>query len=82
MKSILIIAAAALVGLAACSEENQVVMFDEPGEYKGKPDELPWNSAPLGYGTAEWDKGNKQSWESQLKRRVMAQNETVRIEHP
>ena len=54
----------------------------QQGKYKGKRDELPWNNAPPSYGTAQWDKGDKASWEKQLGKRVMAQNETVRIEHP
>jgi hypothetical protein len=68
-------------GLAACTEDTQVTVYEQ-GEYKGKPDELPWNNAPLAYGEAQWEKGNKLSWEHQLARRVKGQNEAIRIEHP
>lgn len=64
-----------------CTEETQVTMYKQ-GKYKGKRDELPWNSAPLAYGAAQWDKGDKTSWEKQMSKRVMAQNENVRIQHP
>ncbi|TAK83468.1 MAG: hypothetical protein EPO20_17635 [Betaproteobacteria bacterium] len=79
MKS-LVLALAAVFALAACTEETQVTMYKE-GAYKGKPDQLPWNNAPPPYGMAKWDKGDKTSWEQQLGQRVMAQNESVRIEH-
>ena len=70
-----------MFGVAACTEDTQVTMYQQ-GKYKGKRDELPWNSAPPSYGTAQWDKGDKASWEKQLSKRVMAQNEDVRIQHP
>ena len=69
------------LGIAACTEETQVTLYEQ-GEYKGKKDELPWNNPAPSYGSAQWDAGSKQSWERQLSRRVMAQNESVRIEHP
>ena len=70
-----------LFAMQGCTEDTQVTMYQQ-GKYKGKRDELPWNNAPPSYGTAQWDKGDKASWEKQLGKRVMAQNETVRIEHP
>jgi hypothetical protein len=69
------------LGLAACTEDTQVTVYEQ-GEYKGKPDEQPWNNPPPPYGEPTWDKGNKLSWEHQLARRVKGQNEAVRIEHP
>jgi len=79
VKALLIMLAA--LGIAACTEETQVTLYEQ-GEYKGKPDELPWNNAPPPYGDPTWDKGDQLSWEHQLARRVKGQNEAIRIEHP
>ena len=49
------------------------------GKYQGKPDTQAWDNAPLAYGGAEWTKGDRSSWESQINRRAMGQNEDNRI---
>ncbi len=76
-KALLVIA---LFGLAACGERDQVVVYKQ-GKYQGKPDGLPWNSespvAELRGG--KWTKGDRSSWEDQLKQRQLAQHEHKRI---
>ena len=73
-----IVAALGLVALAGCGEKPQAVAYKQ-GKYQGKPDTLPWDNAPLAYGSAKWDKGNKTSWEDEIKSRTQSQNEYVRI---
>ncbi len=82
MRLVLTVAAAALpaVGVGACGEKSQVVVYKQ-GKYQGKPDGRPWdNDAP----TAElrggkWNKGDRTSWEEQIKKRQLSQHEDRRI---
>ena len=64
MKSLIL--AIAIVGLAACGEDTQVVDYKQ-GKYQGKPD------------TAPWGDGDRASWETKLKARQLTQNEYKRI---
>ena len=73
-----IVAALGLVALAGCGEKPQGVAYKQ-GKYQGKPDTLPWDNAPLAYGDAKWNKGDKTGWEDQIKTRTQSQNEYVRI---
>jgi len=66
------------LGVAGCGEREQVVVYKQ-GKYQGKPDGLPWDNAPLGYGNAKWTKGDRASWEAQIKARNDGQNEYKRI---
>ena len=68
----------AVLGLVACGEREQVVVYKQ-GKYQGKPDGLPWDNAPLGYGNAKWTKGDRASWEESIKKRQLAQHEYRRI---
>jgi len=68
----------ALVGLAACGEKEQVVVYKQ-GKYQGKPDGRSWDNEPLAYGSAKWTKGDRASWENQIKARNDGQNENKRI---
>ena len=68
----------ALFGLAACGEKEQVVVYKQ-GKYQGKPDGRSWDNEPLGYGSAKWTKGDRASWETQIKTRNDGQNENKRI---
>src|SRR5205809_1071640 len=68
----------ALFGLAACAEREQVADFKK-GKYQGKPDTPAWDNAPLAYGSGKWTKGDRASWENQIKTRQLGQNEDVRI---
>jgi hypothetical protein len=69
-------ALAAVFGLAACGEADQVVVYKQ-GKYQGKPDGKPWDSEPLA--DAKWTRGDKNSWETQIKQRTQGQNEYKRI---
>jgi len=80
----LLVTAAAItllaVGLGACGEKSQVVVYKQ-GKYQGKPDGRPWeNDSPaaelLG---GKWTKGDRGSWEEQIKHRQLAQHEDTRI---
>ena len=70
----------ALFGLAACGEPEQVVVYKQ-GKYQGKPDGLPWNSEPpvAELRGGKWTKGDRASWEEQIKQRQLAQHEHRRI---
>ena len=59
---------AALV--AGCGELPQTTFYKE-GEYRGKPDAVPWDSGAF--------KGDQVAWEKALKARNNGQNEYVRI---
>ena len=78
MKSLIL--AIAIVGLAACGEDTQVVDYKQ-GKYQGKPDGLPWNSeAPVAeLRGGKWNKGDRSSWEDSIKQRQLAQHEHKRI---
>jgi len=78
MRKLLLIAA--VFGLAACSEDAQVVVYKQ-GKYQGKPDALPWNSEPpvAELRGGKWTKGSRESWEEAIKTRQLAQHEHKRI---
>jgi hypothetical protein len=76
----LVVCAAGLalaVGLVACGESEQVVVYKQ-GKYSGKPDGKPWDNEPLA--GAKWTKGDKVSWEAEIKQRNQSQNEYKRID--
>jgi len=80
----LILAGVALVaalGLGACGEREQVVVYKQ-GKYQGKPDNKPWENDPAAslYTSSKWSKGDKASWENALTTRNLAQNEYARAE--
>lgn len=77
MRALLVLMVAAF-GLVACGEQEQVVVYKQ-GKYQGKPDALPWNSEPLAYENAKWSKGDRASWETQIKTRQLGQHEHKRI---
>jgi hypothetical protein len=70
-----------VLALGACTEGDQQVVVYKQGKYQGKPDGLPWNSespvAELRGG--KWTKGDRTSWETQIKERQLAQHEHKRI---
>ncbi len=80
MSRIVFLALLAGLGLAACGEREQVVVYKQ-GKYQGKPDGRPWDSdspvAELRGG--KWSKGDRNSWEEQIKQRQLAQHEHKRI---
>lgn len=79
MKRATVLAAAvvAALGLAACGESEQVVVYKQ-GKYQGKPDTRPWDNDPLA-GGGKWSRGDRASWETQIKERQLAQHEHKRI---
>jgi hypothetical protein len=60
----LILAVALALGLAACGEKEQVVVYKQ-GKYQGKPDNRSWDSAPLAaeWRGGQWKQGDRASWE-------------------
>ena len=79
----LILMVAALFALAACGEREQVVEGGKGGDakrtYQGKRDTAAWDNSPLEYGSGKWSKGDRTSWETQIKARQLAQHEDKRI---
>jgi hypothetical protein len=67
-------------GLTACGEKEQVVVYKQ-GKYQGKPDARPWdNDSPVAeLRGGKWNKGDRSSWEEQIKNRQLAQHEHKRI---
>jgi hypothetical protein len=67
-----------LAVLAGCGEREQVSEFKR-GKYQGKPDTPSWDNAPLAYESGQWTKGDRTSWETQIKTRQLGQHEYKRI---
>jgi hypothetical protein len=63
--------------LSACGEREQVA--ESKRGYQGKRDTQPWENDPLAYGSGKWSKGDRTSWETQIKTRQQGQNEDKRI---
>ena len=79
MKKILI-ALMALYLLGACAEREQVLEQQPAGKrYQGKRDTNPWDNEPLAWSSGNWAKGDRASWESQIRVRQQRQNENQRI---
>ena len=57
------------VDLAGCGEKPNVTVYKQ-GQYQGKPDNQPWESAPFNNNQTEWEKA--------IKARNNAQNEYLR----
>ena len=81
MRRLLPVIMLAAFGLAACGERVQVGEVYKQGKYQGKPDSLPWNSEPpvAELRGGKWAKGDRASWEEQIKQRQLAQHEHRRI---
>jgi hypothetical protein len=67
----------ATLALAACMEMEQESAKKEVGKTV-KSDTLPWNNEPVA-GGPKWTKGDRNSWEDQIKKRQLAQHEHKRI---
>jgi hypothetical protein len=76
-----LVAVIAVFGAAGCMEVEQNATGQKQGKYQGKPDGKAWDNDPLaiGGGNAKWTKGDKVSWETQIKTRNNGQNEYKRI---
>ena len=60
----------AAAGFAGCGEKPTVTVYKQ-GKYQGKPDNVPWASAPFNNNQVEWEKA--------IKKRNEAQNEYIRV---
>ena len=67
----------AALALGACMEVDQESAKKEVGKTV-KSDTLPWNNDPVA-GGPKWTKGDRNSWEDQIKKRQLAQHEHRRI---
>ena len=72
--------AAVVVAAAGCMEVEQTATPTRQGKYQGKPDSTPWSNEPLAMGP-KWNKGDRTSWEEQIKNRQLAQHEYKRVGH-
>jgi hypothetical protein len=79
-RSLVLLAAAAALGLVACGEKKQTVVYKQ-GKYQGKPDNRSWdNESPVAeLRGGKWTKGDRMSWEESVKQRQLTQNEYRRI---
>ena len=66
----------ALFALAGCMEVEQTAT-KQAGQTVRR-DAAPWNNEPLAMGP-KWIKGDRTSWEEQIKKRQLAQHEHRRI---
>ena len=76
MGRVLVLVAA--IGIAGCMEVEQANSGRQSGQTV-KRDTPAWNSEPLANGP-QWTKGDRSSWERQIRQRQLSQNETQRIE--
>ena len=78
MRALMLVAV--LGALAACGEKEQVIVYKQ-GKYQGKPDNRSWdNDSPVAeLRGGKWNKGDRASWEEQIRRRQLAQHEDRRI---
>ena len=74
MRRLLLVAALAVLG--GCMEVEQTISEKQIGQTV-KRDTLPWDNEPLADGP-KWTKGDRSSWEEQIKTRQLAQNERSR----
>lgn len=75
--------AAALLALSAagCGERDQTAQYRD-GKYRGKGDMRPWDNAPAAMSPSAWKKGDRETWENEIRgRTVTSQNEHRRIGH-
>ena len=80
MRNLLLIAAvlSAFVALSGCMEVEQASTPERQAGQTVKRDTAAWNNEPLATGP-KWSKGDRTSWEEQIKRRQLAQHEDRRI---
>ena len=77
----LLLAAAVLCGaltLPACMEVEQASSPERQAGQTVRRDTAAWNNEPLAAGP-KWSKGDRTSWEEQIKKRQLAQHEDRRI---
>lgn len=75
------VAALLAFGVAGCGERDQTTQYRD-GKYRGKSDTQPWNNAPAATSPGTWTKGDRETWENEVRSRtVTSQNEHRRIGH-
>ena len=81
MRALIAAALTAALGATGCMEVEQNATAQKQGKYQGKPDGRAWDNDPLALGAAnaKWTKGDRTSWETQIKTRNNGQNEYKRI---
>lgn len=74
-----VVAVVAVLALGACMEMEQTskTATKQPGQTV-RSDTTPWSNEPLAMGP-KWAKGDRASWEEQIKKRQLAQHEHRRI---
>ena len=70
--------AAVVLGLVACMEVEQASSPERQAGQTVRRDTAAWNNEPLKVGPT-WKKGDRSSWEEQIKNRQLAQHEHRRI---
>ncbi len=65
-----VVASFAALAIGGCGEKPNVTVYKQ-GQYQGKPDNVPWQSAPFNNNQVEWEKS--------IKARNNAQNEYLRV---
>jgi hypothetical protein len=73
----LVLAAGAPARALGCMEVEQASTPAQQAGQTVKRDTAPWNNEPLANGP-KWTKGDRNSWEEQIKTRQLAQNERSR----
>ena len=68
---------AATLALGACMEMEQESTRKQVGQTV-RGDTAPWSNEPMA-GGPKWSKGDRVSWEDQIKKRQLAQHEHRRI---
>jgi hypothetical protein len=70
--------AAAVLAFSGCMEVEQASTPAQQAGQTVKRDTAAWNNEPLAGGPT-WGKGDRGSWEEQIKKRQLAQHEDRRI---
>ena len=70
--------AAAVICFGGCMEVEQTTSPARQAGATVKRDTAAWNNEPLAFGP-KWSKGDRTSWEEQIKKRQLAQHEDRRI---
>ena len=80
MRNLLLIAVAlgGALTLTACMEVEQASSPERQAGQTVRRDTAAWNNEPLANGP-KWSKGDRTSWEEQIKKRQLAQHEDRRI---
>ena len=73
----LLLSAAALM-IAGCMEVEQATSPERQAGQTVRRDTAAWNNEPIANGP-KWNKGDRTSWEEQIKKRQLAQHEHRRI---